>query len=64
MSEFFAMGGYGAFVWPSYVVALAILLGLTAWSLRAHARVRAELKALEERTRNRAAPLEQTGRAS
>ena len=26
MSEFFAMGGYAAFVWPSYVLALVILV--------------------------------------
>jgi heme exporter protein D len=26
MSEFFAMGGYGVYVWPSYGLALLILL--------------------------------------
>ena len=27
---FFAMGGYGAFIWPAYAAALIIILGL-AW---------------------------------
>ena len=26
MSEFFAMGGYAAYVWPSYVLAFIILV--------------------------------------
>ncbi|MBC7162485.1 heme exporter protein CcmD [Immundisolibacter sp.] len=30
MSEFLAMGGYGAYVWPSYALA-ALVLGLNAW---------------------------------
>jgi heme exporter protein D len=27
MSEFFAMGGYAAYVWPSYALAFIILVG-------------------------------------
>jgi heme exporter protein D len=27
MREFFAMGGYAAYVWPSYALALIILIG-------------------------------------
>jgi heme exporter protein D len=30
MTDFLAMGGYGAFVWPSYALAL-LVLGLNAW---------------------------------
>lgn len=30
MSEFLAMGGYGAYVWPSYALAV-LVLGLNAW---------------------------------
>ncbi|MEN8167986.1 MAG: heme exporter protein CcmD [Pseudomonadota bacterium] len=26
MSEFFAMGGYGAYIWPSYALAFIILV--------------------------------------
>ncbi len=29
MTEFFAMGGYAVYLWPSYVVFLAVLFG--AW---------------------------------
>lgn len=28
MSQFFAMGGYAAFVWPAYGVTTLVLLGL------------------------------------
>ena len=37
MREFLDMGGYGAYVWPSYALAVAVLAGqaLAAWrSLR------------------------------
>lgn len=34
MSEFLAMGGYAAFVWPTYGVAAAVLLGLLGLSVR------------------------------
>ncbi len=33
-SSFLAMGGYAAFVWPAYILAAAILLGLWIESLR------------------------------
>lgn len=32
MSEFFAMGDYAAFVWPSYAVAFGVMAGLLAWA--------------------------------
>jgi heme exporter protein D len=31
---FLAMGGYAAFIWPAYGVALAVLGGLTLYSWR------------------------------
>ncbi|HET8729104.1 MAG TPA: heme exporter protein CcmD [Alphaproteobacteria bacterium] len=34
MSEFFAMGGYAAFVWTAYVVAAAVMVALLVGSLR------------------------------
>ena len=34
MSEFLAMGGFAAFVWPAYGVALLVLGGLVVASLR------------------------------
>jgi heme exporter protein D len=41
MSEFLAMGGYAAFVWPSYALT-ALTLGALAWvSGRARAAARA-----------------------
>jgi heme exporter protein D len=47
MSEFLDMGGYAAFVWPSYGL-VALVLGVLAWtSWRARAAATAALAALE-----------------
>ena len=35
-SLWFAMGGYAAFVWPAYGIALIVLGGLTVHSWRRH----------------------------
>jgi len=62
MTDFFAMGGYAAYVWPAYILAGVIvvwLLAATLQGLRAH---EATLKALEgtrptrRRARRDAAP--------
>ena len=34
MAEFLSMGGYAAFVWPSWLAAAAIVLGVTVDSRR------------------------------
>ena len=34
MNEFFAMGGYAAFVWPAYGIAALVLIGLWLASVR------------------------------
>ena len=50
MNEFFAMGGYAAFVWPCYA-ASALVIGLMIYfTLSAHARAKAELKILESQS--------------
>jgi heme exporter protein D len=36
VSHWLAMGGYAAFVWPAYAVAVAVLGGLAWHSWRAH----------------------------
>ncbi|MBI1986081.1 MAG: heme exporter protein CcmD [Rhodospirillales bacterium] len=47
MASYLEMGGYGAYVWPAYGAAAAVLIGLVVASLRTlHAR-EAALKALE-----------------
>ncbi|HEY5049014.1 MAG TPA: heme exporter protein CcmD [Rhizomicrobium sp.] len=48
MTQFFAMGGYAAFVWPAYGVSfagLAIAIGLT-W--RSYAKAKALMGKLEK----------------
>ncbi|WP_207462724.1 heme exporter protein CcmD [Azospirillum sp. SYSU D00513] len=47
MSEFLAMGGYAAFVWPSYGVAALIMVGLLAATLKSLRSGEATLRALE-----------------
>ena len=32
LDTFFAMGGYGFFVWSSYAVAVLVIVGLFLWS--------------------------------
>jgi heme exporter protein D len=51
LSDFFAMGGYGAYVWPAFGFAAAVLLGLLLqswWTARRRAtefeQLRAELR--------------------
>lgn len=47
MAEFFAMGGYAAYVWPSYAVAAVVLVGLLVATLKSLRASEATLKALE-----------------
>lgn len=46
LSDFFAMGGYAAFVWPAYAAATLVLGLLLAASVRGLAAREAELAAL------------------
>lgn len=47
MSQFLAMGGYAAFVWPAYGVALLALGGLLVQSLRQYRARQSELERLQ-----------------
>lgn len=55
MADFFAMGGYAAYIWPSYGLAAAVMLGLLFLSLRELKDNEATLKALETLRPNRRA---------
>jgi heme exporter protein D len=46
VSEFFAMGGYAAYVWPAYGVAALVLIMLLVHSWRSARRRAAELEQL------------------
>jgi heme exporter protein D len=50
MAAYLAMGGYAAFVWPAYAIALAVLGGITVQSW---CRYRASRRALDELQRRR-----------
>ncbi len=45
MSEFFSMGGYGAFIWPCVIMSFAILVGLLLTARR-------RLRSVHRRIRN------------
>lgn len=46
-TQYFAMGGYAAYVWPAYGVSLVALVGAVIWALVSWRRTRAELARLE-----------------
>ena len=50
MNAFLAMGGYGAFIWPSYAATFVVLGIAIVISLRGHARAVAEVRRLERET--------------
>lgn len=55
MAEFFAMGGYGAYVWPSYAV-FFVVLALDAFApLAQRRRVLTELRSRLKRRQTREA---------
>lgn len=47
MSEFFAMDGYAAFVWPAYGLTLLGVGGLVLWTARARSAAAARLARLQ-----------------
>ncbi len=55
MSDFLAMGGYAAYVWPCYALTALVMLGLLVATLRRQRRLRRRLDALEGPGRRRGA---------
>lgn len=50
--EFFAMGGYGIYVWPSFVIVAVVMVGLALQSwfdLRTQKKLIAELEAISSK---------------
>jgi len=48
MSDFFAMGGYAAFVWPCYIVSMAAMLIVALVSYRKKRTLEKRLDALKK----------------
>jgi heme exporter protein CcmD len=44
MTEFFHMGGYARFVWPSYALTLVIVILNVVWARRSLVRARADAR--------------------
>lgn len=58
MVEFFNMGGYAGFIWPSWAIALVVLGVLVMQSLksmRSNERLLADMEVMSPRRRRRAA---------
>ena len=51
MAEFFAMGGYAWYVWPSYGIAAAVLVGLLVGEVARRNQLRLDPKRLNEHLR-------------
>lgn len=47
MSEFFAMGGYGAFVWPCFAAVAVVMAALAVTTIRQLRASRATLASIE-----------------
>ncbi len=56
IADFFAMGGYAAFVWPAFAVAGVVLAALLVISLRDLRARQAELDTLQAARRENGAP--------
>ncbi|MEQ9641942.1 MAG: heme exporter protein CcmD [Alphaproteobacteria bacterium] len=52
MSEFFAMGGYAAYVWPAFAIVLGSMAGLLIVSWRDGRRTAKTLEALQAERRS------------
>jgi len=52
MTEFLHMGGYAAFIWPSWGLALVVIIGITLNSFIRDRRVQKELNGLETSSQN------------
>ena len=50
MSNFWAMGGYAAYVWPAYGVSFVALAATAWWVVSAYRRTKALLAVLENKT--------------
>lgn len=50
MSQFLAMGGYAAYVWPAYGITFGGIAAAIVLTLRAYRRAKAALAALESRS--------------
>ncbi len=64
MSDYFAMGGYAAYVWPAYAVTIIMLVGTLASTLAGLRRREAMVRALEAARPPRAARRERPAEAA
>ena len=51
LRQFLAMGGHGAYIWPAYIIAVAVLAGLLVSSFQSARKHEADLAALRRARR-------------
>ena len=56
INEFFHMGGYAAFVWPSFGITAAVMIAIVIDSWRGFVRERDTLEKLQSQRAKRKAP--------
>ena len=49
MSEFFAMGGYGQYVWTAYATFAIVMIGIGVGPLLKHRQIKAKVRRLARR---------------
>jgi heme exporter protein D len=54
LTEVLAMGGYAPYVWPSFIIAAAVMLGMVITSMRSLRKAQKTLAELQQSTRNEA----------
>ncbi|MDE3060671.1 MAG: heme exporter protein CcmD [Pseudomonadota bacterium] len=54
LTESFAMGGYAAYVWPSFLITALVMLGMMAVSMRSLRKAQKTLAELQESPGNEA----------
>lgn len=60
MSEFFEMGGHAAYIWPAYLIAAAVMVGLLVGSVISLKKKQQMLDTLQKVAQaNKAAPKEE-----
>lgn len=51
MLQFLSLGGYAAYIWPSYILTAVMLSGLSWMIIRRNRQIKSKIKSLSEQTK-------------
>ena len=51
MLQFLSLGGYAAYIWPSYILTAVMLIGLSWMIIRRNLKIKSQIKRLSEQTK-------------